>query len=74
MNKINIIRVITLVLITMSNLAIGSDSSIGSDRGIGNGSASYEYEHLLTYLIFDLVVLGVLFVIYRVFYKLKMKT
>jgi hypothetical protein len=66
MNKINIIRVITLVLITMSNLAIGSDG--------GNGGASYEYEHLLTYLIFDLVVLGVLFVIYRVFYKLKMKT
>ena len=80
MKKINIVRIVILLLITMSNLAIGSDSSIGSDGVIGsNASIGYdstpnEYEHLLTYLIFDLVVLGILFVIYRVFYKLKMKT
>jgi hypothetical protein len=74
MNKINIIRIITLVLITMSSIAIGSNGDIGSNAGIGYDSTPNEYEHLLTYLIFDLVVLGILFVIYRVFYKLKMKT
>lgn len=67
MKKINVVRVVTLFLIMMM-----SSLAIGSDRDIGNVSASYEYEHLLTYLIFDLVVLGVLFVIYQVFYKLKM--
>jgi len=63
-------RVITLFLSSMSSLAIGSSGAIGADN------LPYEYDYLITYLLFDLAILGVLsilFVVSRMLYKPKIR-